>query len=171
MIAVLLIAQPFEESQHRGGRVFQRVSPPLVYANESPKKEEVQPASEREQQLLKREQALEAKEKELKALEATVTASLNEIEVAQKKLTALINELKGEQDKQLQHLIDVYSNMKAQQAGMVLETLDEGIAVRILSGMKGRKAGEILSFVEPKKAARLSELLTQIQMKALPQTK
>ena len=169
IVVLLFVAQPFQEYQTKENILIQHVRSPLAYANEVPKKEETLSSNDREQQLAKRERELEIKEKQLKELEATVTASLNEIEVAQKRLTTLINELKGEQDKQLQHLIDVYSNMKAQQAGMVLETLDEGIAVRILSGMKGRKAGEVLSFVEPKKAARLSELLTQIQMKGVPQ--
>ena len=34
----------------------------------------------------------------------------------------------------MQHLVDVYSNMKPKQAAQVLETLDESIAVRILYG-------------------------------------
>ena len=62
------------------------------------------------------------------------------------------------------HLIDVYSNMKAKQAASVLETLDERIAVKILAGMRGRQAGEILTYVNPQKAARLSESLTKMQM-------
>jgi len=53
--------------------------------------------------------------------------------------------------------------MKSKQAASVLETLDEHIAVKILAGMKGRQAGEILSFVSPKKAAKISEDLTKIQ--------
>ena len=170
IIMILFVVEPFYENKSHSNVFIQRVSPTLLYASESIKTDETSHnSSEKERLLIEREKALKIKEKELKELEATITASLNEMEVEQKRLTALINELKNEQDKQLQHLIDVYSNMKAQQAGMVLETLDENIAVRILSGMKGRKAGEVLSFVEPKKAARLSELLTQIQMNAIPQ--
>jgi Uncharacterized conserved protein len=68
------------------------------------------------------------------------------------------------QDEKLRHLVDVYSNMKAKQAGQVLETLDERTAVRILAGMRGRQAGEILNNITPEKAARLSEMLTRMQL-------
>lgn len=61
------------------------------------------------------------------------------------------------------HLIDVYSNMKPKQAALVLQTLEEPIAVRILAGMSGRKAGEILSSVRPDRAAALSAALTRLQ--------
>ena len=54
--------------------------------------------------------------------------------------------------------------MKAKQAGQVLETLDERTAVRILAGMRGRQAGEILNNITPEKAARLSEMLTRMQL-------
>lgn len=166
----IIIYNPFQKDSESSNLLLKGVQPTIAYANEIPKNDNINTTpSEKDKRLSEREKALEIKEKELKALEQTVTDSLNEIEIAQRKLTALINELKSEQDKQLQHLIDVYSNMKPQQAGMVLETLDETIAVRILAGMKGRKAGEILSFVEPKKAAKLSERLTQIQMTNLPQ--
>ena len=53
--------------------------------------------------------------------------------------------------------------MKAKQAADVLGTLDEDVAVKILAGMKGKQAGEILNFVEPQKAARLSVALTKMQ--------
>lgn len=171
IVAILVLYTPEQENTLHNDSLLQQVRSTVVYASEPVRADEKQILYDREQRIAKKEKELEAKEKDLKALEATVSASLNEIEAEQKRLTQLINELKNEQDKQLQHLIDVYSNMKAQQAGMVLQTLDENIAVRILAGMKGRKAGEVLSFVEPKKAAKLSELLTQIQMNATSQQK
>jgi flagellar motility protein MotE (MotC chaperone) len=67
-------------------------------------------------------------------------------------------------DKKIKHLVDVYSNMKAQQAANVIETMDQDLAVKILSGMRGRQAGEILTYVKPEKAAKLSEELTTLQV-------
>jgi flagellar motility protein MotE (MotC chaperone) len=49
-------------------------------------------------------------------------------------------------------------------AAQLLSTLDEKIAVKILAGMRGRQAGEILSFVPAEKAAKLSEALTKLQV-------
>ena len=56
------------------------------------------------------------------------------------------------------------SNMKAKQAASVLETIDEATAVKILAGMRGRQSGEILTYVNPTKAARLAEALARMQL-------
>ena len=54
--------------------------------------------------------------------------------------------------------------MKAKQAAAVLETLDPKIAVKVLAGMRGRQAGEILTFVKPERAAQLTESLARMQL-------
>jgi len=76
----------------------------------------------------------------------------------------MLDQAQQTKDEKLRHLIDVYTNMKPKQAAAVLETLDERIAVKILAGMKGRQAGEILTGVSAKKAATLSEQLTKMQL-------
>jgi len=116
------------------------------------------------EQVRKKQEALNRREQELRALEQEVNAKLEELHTLQAKLQDMLDEAKQVQDEKLKHLVDVYSNMKAKQAAQVLESLDEEIAVRILAGMRGRTAGEILSYVEAKKAARLSEKLTKMQL-------
>ena len=87
-----------------------------------------------------------------------------ELKQLEAKLEHMLENADEIKDKKLRHLVDVYSNMKAKQAAQVLESLDESIAVRILAGMRGRQAGEILTFVNPEKAALLSEALTKMQL-------
>jgi flagellar motility protein MotE (MotC chaperone) len=88
-------------------------------------------------------------------------AKLKEMET---NLKAMLDEAKSIKDQKLKHLIDVYSNMNAKQAARVLETLDNNIAVRILAGMRGRQAGDVLNNMEAKKAAGLTEMLTKMQL-------
>ena len=59
--------------------------------------------------------------------------------------------------KKHKHLIKVYSSMKPQRAAGLIEKLDMKFAVKLLSQMKGEAVGNILSFVELEKAARISE--------------
>lgn len=119
--------------------------------------------AERTQALNAREQALDRKEAELKALEAALDGKLENLRALEIRMQKLIDSAGTIQDEKMAHLVDVYSNMKPKQAAQVLETLEEGIAVRILAGMSGRKAGEILSSVRPDRAAFLSEALTRLQ--------
>lgn len=118
---------------------------------------------ERAQALNAREQALDRKEAELKALEAELDGKLENLRALEIRMQKLIDSAGTIQDEKMAHLVDVYSNMKPKQAAQVLETLEESIAVRILAGMSGRKAGEILSSVRPDRAAFLSEALTRLQ--------
>lgn len=115
------------------------------------------------QQLRERADALDRQEQALKAMEADLNARLARLQELEGVLKGMLAEAKSIKDEKMRHLIDVYTNMKSKQAASVLETLDEGIAVKILAGMKGRQAGEILTFVAPKKAAKLSEELTKLQ--------
>jgi flagellar motility protein MotE (MotC chaperone) len=115
------------------------------------------------QDLNAREQALARKEAELRDLEAQVDEKLTRLRELEIRMQNLIDSAGSIQDEKMAHLIDVYSNMKPKQAAVVLQTLEEPIAVRILAGMSGRKAGEILSSVRADRAAELSAALTRLQ--------
>lgn len=118
------------------------------------------------QALLKRQDELDQRERSLKSLEADLNARVAKLKEMEQSIKSMLDEAKGIKDKKLKHLIDVYSNMNAKQAARVLETLDNTIAVKILSGMRGRQAGEILNNMEAKKAAGLTEMLTKLQLPA-----
>ena len=110
-----------------------------------------------------REKALDRREAELRALETELDEKLENLKALEVRMQKLIDSAGTIQDEKMEHLVSVYSNMKPKQAAQVLETLDEPIAVRILAGMSGRKAGEILSSVRADRAADLSEALTRLQ--------
>ncbi|MGE4299606.1 MAG: MotE family protein [Desulfovibrionaceae bacterium] len=114
--------------------------------------------------LLRKQEELNRQEQDLKSLQQDVDAKLVRLQELEAKLGRMLEEAKATKDAKLKHLVDVYSNMKAKQAATVLESLDERIAVKILAGMRGRQAGEILTFVGAEKAARLSEALTKMQV-------
>lgn len=135
-------------------------------ADQSKDKSKEQPAdaagSKRDQ--LKKMDELARKELALRELEKDLDAKLVRIQELDAKLQRMLDDANAVKDQKLKHLIDVYSNMKTKQAATVLETLDEKIAVKILAGMRGRQAGEILTYVQAEKAAKLSELLTKMQV-------
>lgn len=116
------------------------------------------------QALNARQQALDKREAELRTLEAELDRKLENLRSLEVKMQTMIDSAGNLQDEKMQHLVDVYSNMKPKQAAQVLETLEESIAVRILAGMSGRKAGEVLSSVRADRAAKLSEALTRLQV-------
>ncbi|EHJ48922.1 hypothetical protein DFW101_2920 [Solidesulfovibrio carbinoliphilus subsp. oakridgensis] len=116
------------------------------------------------QALLKRQDELDQREQALNTLQADLSARVAKLKEMETSIKAMLEEAKGVKDQKLKHLIDVYSNMNAKQAAKVLETLDNNIAVKILAGMRGRGAGEVLNNMEAKKAAGLTEMLTKMQL-------
>jgi flagellar motility protein MotE (MotC chaperone) len=132
----------------------------------APAKEPEKPAASTPdaQVLLKRQDELDQREQALKSLETDLNARVAKLKNMEASIKTLLEEAKGIKDQKLKHLIDVYSNMNAKQAAKVLETLDNNIAVKILAGMRGRQAGEVLNNMEAKKAAGLTEMLTKVQL-------
>lgn len=112
----------------------------------------------------RRQEELARKEQDLKTLEKDLDDRLLRLQDLEVRLQTMLKEAEEVENAKFRHLVDVFSNMKAKQAAGVLETLDEKIAVKVLAGMRGRQAGEILTFINPIKAARLSESLTRVQL-------
>lgn len=113
---------------------------------------------------LRKQEELNRREQELIALQQQMQGRLDELKTLESKIQDMLKQADNVQDDKLRHLVDVYSNMKAKQAADVLSTLDERISVRILAGMRGKQAGEILTYMRPEPAAKLSELLSRTQL-------
>ena len=114
--------------------------------------------------LARRQDELSRKEEELRNLEKEITNRLEELQVLENRLQIMMRDAQGTADAKVRHLVDVLGNMKAKQAAQVLETLDLGTGVKILTNMRGKAAGEILTHVNSDRAAALAEALARMQM-------
>ncbi len=134
---------------------------------EPAKKEAKRPSSMTEadwKALKAKEDELARKERSLRTLEQNLDKKLAEMSALEKRLKKMLDEADVLKDAKIKHLVGVYTAMKAKSAAQVIESLDTDLAVKILAGMRGRNAGAILGLVEPKKAAKLSEELTKLQV-------
>ena len=110
------------------------------------------------------EARLEQREQRLNVLEQKLKGELKRLGTMEAGIKKMLADAQSVKNKKYKHLVDVYSNMKSTNAAKALEKLDEETAVKVLAGMRGRQAGEILNFVSPGRAARLSERLTNMQI-------
>ena len=117
------------------------------------------------EELRRREERLRRREAEVEALATEVEARLDELAALQAKLKEQVAGLSGEKNKvrakQIKHLVEVYSSMKAEKAAALIDKLDEGVVVEIFALMPSENAGKVLSFVDPEKAARISQRLAE----------
>lgn len=113
--------------------------------------------SERKKQLDTREEELNRYAAEIAKQKEDIESKLKKLEETRTKIsTALEDRIKAD-DAKVETLVQMYSNMKAQQAAKVFETLDEDLVIEILSRMKKKSAADILNLVKPEKAQVLAE--------------
>ena len=128
--------------------------------------------AQKEAGLATREEALAALDQDLRNRMASYEASRNEMESMVRRNEAILAEQKayGEQQKKdeaalkdarIQHLVAAYKGMKGDQAAILVNSLDDSVAVDILSAMEPRPAGQILQFVDPEKAARITKAISE----------
>ena len=134
---------------------------------------------EREQELARREAILTSRTGALGALELELNQRLKETETVKKETEGLLQrneavlaeqqalaeqqkkEDEALKDVRLKHLVTAYTGMKPEQAGSLMNSMDDDVAVSILSAMPGGKAGKILAMVNPEKAARLTKAISE----------
>ena len=118
-------------------------------------------------ELKKREEELRIKEVRLEALEAKVRKDLEKIEKSISESKEQMG-LQGEKTKEnVAALIKVYSSMKPEEAANLVEAVDEDLALKIVSGMKSKIAGQVLSKLDVQVAKRISEKLAGKSKKPL----
>ncbi len=150
--------------EKKGDKIEKDALPTLIQSDVQIKESELLAAIEkRQKELDKREENIKAQEERLKTLRSDVEARINELNKikaeAEKTLKAIEAVNKGE----FAHIIKIYEAMPAEEAAERISKLDNEMAVKLLSNMKGKTAGKILSFVEPAKAAELTQGLGKVK--------
>lgn len=141
----------------------ERVIRPDEMTPQAPPAPEVAPFVSRDSAAQKQAE-LNRREQELLALQQQMEARMAELHSLENRLQGMLQDANTTQDGKFKQLVDMYANMKPRQAAQALTSVDETIAVRILTGMKSKQSGEILSYMDPQHAARLSEVMSKMQM-------
>lgn len=115
----------------------------------------------RQADLLKQAEELAKTKAELLAIQQEINNKIEALTRLRNEIRAQMNQKKTMEDAKLRHLIKAYSAMKPQKAATLIEKLDINFAIELLSKMKGDTVGNILTFVEVGKAAKISEGLAR----------
>jgi len=113
--------------------------------------------NDRKKELDEREEELNRMEQELAAQKEALDKRLKDLEDVRRGISSVLEEKVKGDDKKIDTLVQMYSDMKAPQAAKVFETMDEDLAVDILGRMKKKNAADIMNLLKPEKAQVLSE--------------
>lgn len=122
------------------------------------------------------ESAVQSKLKEMEAqkeserlreLEKVIEDKLRMLVEERKRLEALRKRpLTEEEEKEVKKLIKIVSKTPSDEAGAILNEVKPRIAAEILIRLKERQAGQILAAMDPKKAAKVTEIIMSWRKKS-----
>lgn len=105
----------------------------------------------RRQQLADKEAALAAKELELKKLSAKLEAQVKAMEDSKKRLDESIkvqsNDQKKKQDEKIQKMVKLFKTMRGEQAGKMIDSLQENLALSLLSRLDTKTVAKLAPFI------------------------
>lgn len=113
--------------------------------------------NERKKELDEKEEELARIEQELQAQKEELEKRLKDLDGVRRGISSVLEEKVKVDEKKLDTLVLIYSDMKAQQAAKVFETMDEDLAVGILGRMKKKNAADIMTLLKSEKAQALTE--------------
>lgn len=111
----------------------------------------------RQKELNEREEELARAEQELQAQKLELEKRLKDLEDVRRGISSVLEDKVKVDEKKIDTLVQMYSDMKPPQAAKVFETMDEDLAVEILGRMKKKNAADIMNLLKPEKAQILSE--------------
>ncbi len=115
----------------------------------------------REKELDRREEALANLEQRLTTIRKGIDERMLELKKLRAELDKALSRIDEANSRRTQRIVKIYESMPPEDAAARLEKLDEKMAVMILSTMKEKKAGKILSMVAVEKSVRFSQLMSK----------
>ncbi|HKJ89381.1 MAG TPA: hypothetical protein VKA48_12860 [Gammaproteobacteria bacterium] len=116
----------------------------------------------RKQAMGKNQEKLKKTRERLKILRGKVSKDLDRLKRYRDQIQTGLSKEKDLRSKKMQHLVSVYSNMDPQKAAERVNRMDRPTAVKLLTAMTGKSAGRILSYVDPDKANKISQAMTEL---------
>lgn len=113
------------------------------------------------QQLAEKEAALGVKEQELKKLAATLDSRIAEINAARKSLDTALQKQKQAENERYKRIIKIYKGLRPEEAGKLMDKLDEKEVIEMLNQMDNRTAVKLIPYLnQPRVLKWTSENLT-----------
>ena len=101
----------------------------------------------RRQQISEKEAALAAKEQELKKLNTKLDAQLKSVEENKKQLDGVLKAKKKTLDEKRKKMIAIFKKMRPEQAGQMIDKLEEQVAISVLDQMDTKTVIKLVPFL------------------------
>ncbi|MBU5611574.1 MotE family protein [Geomonas azotofigens] len=143
VLVLLLVALPllWTERDIFSAQAAEVKNPPRSLSSESAALEA------KRQQLAQKEAALAAKEAALNQLSAKLDARVAELNAAKKGIEESLTAKKKQDDERYKKMIKIYKGLKPEEAGNLLNKLDEKMVIQMLNQMDQKTAVKLIPFI------------------------
>ena len=121
----------------------------------------------RQRALDRRERSIEAREADLRQVEAQLEGRIDEVEALRAGLMELLEEADAQRETKVRTLVKMLSATRSKQGAAIMGELDDDLAVEVFERMNTAKAGKIMAAMDPARAAKLAEMLTEEPLQQL----
>ena len=122
------------------------VEQPLSASRAAREEKAIQDA--RRQQLAEREAALASKEQELKKLGTKLDSQIKSLDDSKKRLDDSLKTQKKARDEKQKKMIGLFKKMRPEQAGQLMDKLEEGKVISLLNQMDTKTAIKLIPYLK-----------------------
>ena len=121
----------------------------------------LQALAERRKKIESRIEGVEKREALLKAAEKRLDKKIDDLAGIKKEIQDLISKLNSDEEEKMRSLVAVYEKMKAKNAAVIFNDMDNMILLNLFARMKVKQTALILSKMKPEKAQEVTALLAK----------
>lgn len=99
------------------------------------------------QQLMEKEEALKAKEEQLKKLSASLESRIKELNAARQAMEGALQTRKKQENDRFKKILKVYKGLRPEEAGKLMDKLDETLAIEMLNQMDLKTAVKLIPYL------------------------
>jgi flagellar motility protein MotE (MotC chaperone) len=116
----------------------------------------------RRQELDARAATMDTQGELMSAAEHRLDDRITQLRQLETQVNTLLGQLDQAQATRINNLVDVYQRMRAKDAALVFDGLDDGVLVQVASRMRQANLAEVMGKMDPVRARRLTQMLAEM---------
>jgi flagellar motility protein MotE (MotC chaperone) len=131
---------------------------PAVATSPLPRPPVADAAVKKRDEILERETAVSMKEKELKNLSESLSSRIQQLQQARKEIEASLEQKKKDDAEKYQKMLKVYKSLRPEAAAALMDKLEEGMALEMLSRMDTKTAVKLIPLMNQARVVKWTRL-------------
>jgi flagellar protein FlbB len=140
------------------GKAAAKPATPAAMPPPVPRPQEADLNEQKRNDILERETAVSLKEKELKSLSESLSSRIQQLQQARKEIEASLDQKKKDEAEKYQKMLKVYKSLRPEAAAALMDKLDEGMALEMLSQMDTKTAVKLIPLMNQDRVVKWTRM-------------